>query len=71
MQPLHDDEVLEIIRRLQSGGYTTEHETSEKAHRIVSRYPGVLDLIFHDPRELTPEQVLAEAKNRRPILLGP
>lgn len=71
MEPLHDDEVLEIIRRLQSGGFATEAETGEKAQRIVSRYPGILDLIFHDRRNLTPEQILAEVKNRKPILLGP
>lgn len=71
MEPLPDEEVLEIIRRLQSGGYATETEENEKVQRIVSRYPGIVNLIFHDSRKLTPEQILAEAKKRRPIPLGP
>ncbi|QRK11633.1 hypothetical protein JQX13_17100 [Archangium violaceum] len=71
MEPLRDDEALEIIRRLQTGGYATEAETDEKYLRLNARYPGIVNLIFHDRRNPTAEQILAEVKNRKPILLGP
>ena len=59
-----DEEVLIIIRALKNNEYETEEEEDEKILSIRKVYPGISDLIFHDRRDLSPEQILEEAKIR-------
>jgi hypothetical protein len=65
-----DEDILEILKSLKNCEYETEEEEDEKILYLLKFYPGISDLIFHDTRNLTPEQILEEAKNKiKPILL--
>jgi hypothetical protein len=60
--PETDEEVVEIIRKLSTGGYGSEHENSRMLNYISNKYSGISDLIFWDNRNLTPEEILEEAR---------
>lgn len=60
--PETDEEVVEIVRKLSTGGFGREHENGRMLKYISNKYPGISDLIFWDVRNLTPEQILEEAK---------
>lgn len=65
-----DEEILEIIKQFQKGGYETDAKNSKMLHYIERTYSEISDLIFQDKRNLTPEEILAEAKEKsKPILL--
>lgn len=64
------EECLEIVRRLQTGGYSTEAEDTAMLRKLESVYRNVSNIIFWSKLEMTPEEVLAEAeKQSKPILL--
>ncbi len=69
--PLVDvDELVEIVRRLQTAeGNDAELDAlMEKLERSVP-HPEVSDLIFYSYREMTAEEIVAEALSYKPILL--
>ena len=69
--PLVDvDELVEIVRRLQSADGTEAELDAllEKLERSVL-HPEVSDLIFYSEREMTAEEIVAEALSYKPILL--
>lgn len=66
---LSNEEVLEIIRRMKSGGFGSDLENTKKVKSITDIYPGISDLIFHHSEDLSPEKILEKAKEVRPIQL--
>ncbi len=64
------DELVEIVRRLQSAEGTDAELDAlmEKLERSVP-HPEVSDLIFYPKREMSAEEIVAEALNYKPILL--
>ena len=69
--PLVDvDELVEIVRRLQSAEGTEAelYALMKKLERSVP-HPAVTDLIFYSDREMTAEEIVAEALSYKPILL--
>lgn len=66
-----DEEVLAIIRKLFSADFKTEKEGSAALDYLQKLYPAaeMATLIFWNRRNLTPEQVLEEAKKAKPINL--
>jgi hypothetical protein len=72
MRKLSRDEVLEMVRRLARG----EGEDNEVGEWVESLnasvpHPGIVNLIFHDRRGLTPEQIVDEAFSYQPQALPP
>ena len=64
-----DQEAIELINKLMSG-LGGEDEASEWRETLEkSGLYGISDLIFHDYRDLTPEQILEEAKKYKVIQL--
>lgn len=63
-----DEEVLAILNKLSTTGFETEEETIEAVFKIKRAYPcaQILDLIKSN---LSSEEILAEAKKAKPILL--
>jgi len=66
---IDDPQALDIIRRLMTGGYGSEAEDDEKLGLLERWYHEISDLIFWNRRGLTAEEILAEAKAKKPILL--
>lgn len=59
----------ELGARIMSGDYSSEVAQDEDVRRLEAAvlHPRVTDLMFWDERNLTPEQVVDEALNYRPI----
>ena len=59
------DELIHAVTELCAGG-RTEEEDVKLARELRSKLPhsGIIDLIFQDMRNLTPEQVVDEALQR-------
>jgi len=65
-----DTEVLEIITRFCNGGFGSDEINTQMMQYIERAYPiGISDMIFWDTRDLTPKQILEEAKKLKPICL--
>ena len=64
------EELVEIVRRLQTADGTEAELDAlmEKPEQSVL-HPEVSDLIFYPEREMTAEEIVAEALSYRPILL--
>lgn len=64
------DELVGIVRRLQNaeGSEAELDALMEKLERSVP-HPEVSDLIFYPKREMTAEEIVAEALSYKPILL--
>ena len=67
---MNDDELLELIRKLQRGqGKDDEVGSWVLALERSTGCPSVSDLIFYGDPSATPEQILAQAKSHRKIAL--
>ncbi len=65
-----DEQAIEIIGRLKVCDYANEESIDRDILFLQRSYPEIVRLIFHDRRNLTPEQILEEAKRiSKPILL--
>ena len=70
LPPVDVDELVGIVRRLQDF-----HGTEAEAHSLINKlkssvpHPEVSDLIFYPKREMTAEEIVAEALSYKPILL--
>lgn len=71
MKTSDEGEILLIISQFQNGGFGSDEENNAKLEYIERAYPAskLSDLIFWDKRNLTAEQILAEAKKTKPIQL--
>ena len=64
------DELIELVRKIMEDE-GTESEIDEMLDYLEQNvpHPEVSDLIFWDKRELTPEEIIEEAFNYKPIIL--
>jgi hypothetical protein len=62
---LTDEEALAIIKAIKNREYKNEAEEDSKIRVLEIAIPGISNLLFYDRRNLTPEQILEEAKNRK------
>lgn len=68
--PIPDHEALEIIKGFKNHIYKTEAEQNKRLLQLMQTYPNISQLLFWDNRDLTPEQLLDEAKKLdKPIIL--
>ncbi len=69
--PLVDvDELVEIVRRIQTAdGTEAEIDALMKKLERSVPHPEVSGLIFYPEREMTAEEIVAEALSYKPILL--
>lgn len=63
------EECLEIVRRLQTGGYSSEAEDTAMLKKLEMVYRNISNLIFWNKEELSPEQVLSEAEKQSKAIL--
>jgi hypothetical protein len=64
-----DEEVLQMIKDIFAGKVKSERQSVNIILKLNSKYPMMSDLIFHSmkfglPDELSPEELLKEAKIR-------
>ncbi len=68
-QKYSDEEIVEVIRLLLEGK-GDDNQISMWSDNELLGLEEVYDLIFYDDRDLTPEEILAEARRKnKPILL--
>jgi hypothetical protein len=60
---LEDKEAVAIIKSIKNREYEDEKEEDRKIKLLELNLPGISNLLFYDRRDLTPAQILEEAKN--------
>ncbi len=63
---ISDAEAMSIIKAIKNHEYSTKSEEEEKIKLLSAIFPGILNLLFYDPRKLTPDQILKEVKKNIP-----